>query len=247
MVEDDAARPISHAAVDLDAAIDGAGMHHDDIGLGQCQAPGREAVGHVEFMRGRQQRTRHALVLQSQHHDDVGAANTLGHVVADAHAHVAQIVGRQGLGADGAHLGSAQRGERVNGRACHARMHDVADDGHGEVAEVALEMTDGVHVQQTLGGVGMAAIAGVDDVHMRGRVLGDEKGRAAVGVAHDKYIGIHRFEVGDGVEQALALARAGALDVEIEHVGRQALRRDLEGGAGAGAVLEKQVEHALAA
>jgi hypothetical protein len=43
------------------------------------------------------------------------------------------------------------------------------------------------------------------------------------------------------------LARGGARDVEVDHVGRQPLGRDLEGGARARAVLEEQVEHALAA
>ena len=36
-------------------------------------------------------------------------------------------------------------------------------------------------------------------------------------------------------------------DVEVDHIGRQALGGDLEGGAGARAVLEEQVEDALAA
>ena len=43
------------------------------------------------------------------------------------------------------------------------------------------------------------------------------------------------------------LAVERARDVEVDDVGRQPLGRDLEGGAGARAVLEEQVEHALAA
>jgi hypothetical protein len=57
----------------------------------------------------------------------------------------------------------------------------------------------------------------------------------------------HGRQVGNGVEQALALGGRAARDVEVDHVGAQALGGDLEGGAGAGAVLEEQVEHALAA
>mmetsp|Transcript_11326 Transcript_11326/g.21954 ORF Transcript_11326/g.21954 Transcript_11326/m.21954 type:complete len:258 (+) Transcript_11326:503-1276(+) len=132
-------------------------------------------------------------------------------------------------------------------RAGHARVHDVADDGHRQVAEVLLEVPDRVHVQQALGRVGMAAVAGVDHVHMRRAVLGDQVGRAALAVTHDEHVGMHRAEVGHRVEQGLALGGGAARDVEVDDVSRQALGRDLEGGAGAGAVLEEQVEHALAA
>src|SRR5690606_28843760 len=40
-----------------------------------------------------------------------------------------------------------------------------------------------------------------------------------------------------------ALGRARGVDVEIDDVGRQALGRDFEGGAGARARLEEQVHH----
>ena len=43
------------------------------------------------------------------------------------------------------------------------------------------------------------------------------------------------------------LAVEDAAMFEVDHVGRQALGGDLEGGAGARRVLEEQVEHALAA
>jgi hypothetical protein len=66
-------------------------------------------------------------------------------------------------------------------------------------------------------------------------------------MAHDKQVGVHGAQVVDGIEQGFALARRRLVDVEIDHIGRQALGGDLEGGAGARRVLEEQVEDALAA
>jgi GNAT superfamily N-acetyltransferase len=118
----------------------------------------------------------------------------------------AMSAGHQRLGADHAHLGAAQRGERVDVGARHARVQHVADDRHREVGEVLLVVADGVHVEQPLRGVRVAAVAGVDDVHVRRDVLGDQVGRARLAVAHHEQVGRHRRQVGDGVQQRLALA-----------------------------------------
>ena len=78
-------------------------------------------------------------------------------------------------------------------------------------------------------------------------MFGDQIGRAALAMAHDKHVGMHRRQIGHGVEQGLALGGRTARDVEVQDIGRQTLCSDLEGGAGAGAVLEEQIENTLAA
>ena len=93
----------------------------------------------------------------------------------------------------------------------------------------------------------MPPVAGVDDVHMGRHVARNEVRRARFAVAHHENISRHGAEVGNGVEQRFALGGRGARNVEVEHVGAQALGGNLERGAGARAVFEKQVEHALAA
>jgi hypothetical protein len=106
---------------------------------------------------------------------------------------------------------------------------------------------DGEHVQQALRGVGVAAVTGVDHVHMGCHMLGNQVGRARFAVAHHKHVGGHGAQIGNGVQQRFALGGAGARNVQVDHVGRQALGGNLEGGAGAGAVLEEQVENAFSA
>jgi hypothetical protein len=100
--------------------------------------------------------------------------------------------------------------------------------------------------KQPLRGVGVAAVTGVDHMHMRRHVLRDQVGRATFGMAHDEHVGVHRTQVGDGVEQAFALGRAALGDVQVDDIGAQALGRDFERGARACAVFKEQVEHALA-
>ena len=93
----------------------------------------------------------------------------------------------------------------------------------------------------------MAAITRVDHVHVRRHMLGNQVGRARLAVAHHKDVGRHGTQGGDRVEQRFALGGRGAGNVQVDHVGREARGSDLEGGAGAGGVLEEQVEDASAA
>ncbi len=125
---------------------------------------------------------------------------------------------------------------------------DVADDGHRQVGEVLLVVADGVHVEQALGRVRMAAVAGVDDMDMAARSAA-RSGRARPTRCGAPRTCRHAIALRLAMVSSRRLALGGRSwrDVEVEHVGRQALGRDLEGGAGARAVLEEQVEHALAA
>ena len=88
----------------------------------------------------------------------------------------------------------------------HARMQHVADNGHTQVMEFFLVMANGEHVQQCLRGVRVAAIAGVDDMHIRRNVPCNKVRRTALRVAHHEHVGVHRAQVIHGIEQGFALA-----------------------------------------
>ena len=93
----------------------------------------------------------------------------------------------------------------------------------------------------------MGAIAGVDQMNLGLQVAGNQVGRAGLGVAHDKQVGVHGLEVANGVEHRFALAGAGAGHRQVDDIRGQALGRDLEGGACARGGFEEQVDHGLAA
>ena len=57
-------------------------------------------------------------------------------------------------------------------------MQYITNDGHRQVGEIFLVMPDGVHVEQTLRGMGMPPIARIDHMHMRRDMLGNQVGGA---------------------------------------------------------------------
>ena len=71
--------------------------------------------------------------------------------------------------------------------------------------------------------------------------------RAAGFVPDDHAVGAHRLQRQSGVLQALALGHARPFRREVDHVGGQPLGRGLERAAGAGGVLEEEVDDRAAA
>ena len=165
--QDHRLRAVRHRRIDFHAAVHRTRVHDDRIRLGQRQALRRQAVALEVFLRRRQQRAAHALVLQAQHDDHVDVLQAFVHVGEDPHAHLFQAARQQRVRADRAHFRHAQRGQRVDVRARHAAVQDVADDGHRQVGEILLVVADRVHVEQALGRVRVAAVAGVDHVDVR--------------------------------------------------------------------------------
>src|SRR5690606_41043992 len=91
-----------------------------------------------------------------------------------------------------------------------------------------LVMTDGEDVEQALRGMGVTAVAGVDDVHVRRDVTRDQMGGARLRVTYHEHVGVHGGEIVDRVEYGLALGLRRGSDEGGEHVGRQALGGGVE-------------------
>ena len=163
------------------------------------------------------------------------------------HAKVFYIARQQRFGCNNAHFRATQRGQRVNLRTRDARMQHVADDCNAQVVERPLVVTQREHVEQALGRVRTATVTGIDDMNVRLDMARDQVAGAGGGMAHDEHVGLHRRQIGDGVEQGFALALRGSVDVQVDHVGGQPLGGDLEGCAGTRGVLEEDVEDCLAA
>ena len=94
--------------------------------------------------------------------------------------------------------------------------------------------------------MGVAAVTRVDHTHPRGGVTGDEVGRATVAVPDHEHVDMHRLEVSERIEQGFTLGRCRGADVEIQDIGRQPFRGELEGRPCPGAVLEEEVCDSLA-
>jgi hypothetical protein len=119
-------------------------------------------------------------------------------------------------------------------------MGDVAADGDDQPLQPTLVAADGQGVEQRLGRVFMRAVAGID--HRGIDLLRQQRRRARLRVADHQKVALHGVEGGGGVEQRLPLVHRGGADGHVDHVGAQALARQLETGAGAGRILEEQVD-----
>lgn len=121
----------------------------------------------------------------------------------------------------------------------YAGVGDVPDDDHFQAFDRTVAAAQGIGIQQGLRGVFVRAVAGVDD--LGGYVFRQEYARSGIGVAHDDHVDLHRQDVVDRVDQGFAFGDGGHGGRKIDHVGREAFFRQFKGGAGAGAVLEKEI------
>ena len=70
--------------------------------------------------------------------------------------------------------------------------------------KVALAATNGKHVEQCLGGMGVPTVPRIDDMNFRAHMPRDEVCRAALGVPHYEHIGMHGGKVVHRIQQCLA-------------------------------------------
>src|SRR5579883_3060943 len=166
---------VRYLAVDLDAAVHGPRMHDERVGLGGRELARVEAE-EVEVLADRgHEAAVHALGLQAQHHDDVGVLEALGHVVKDLDAHTVDLGGKQRARRHHAHS-RAHGVEQVDVGARDPAVQDVAADRNHQALEPAPAAPDGERVEQRLGRVLVAAVAGVDDCAVD--LLGEQMHRA---------------------------------------------------------------------
>jgi len=244
LLEDHAAVAVGEVAVDLDAAVDGAGVHDDGLRV----EPGGAGLVEAEHARVLAERgevaARLALVLDAQEHHHLGVGQGGLEVVRDLHTEVGEPVGYEGGGPDqrdgGAHLR-----EGVDVGAGDAAEQDVAEDHDLAAVQLPKVLLHRERVEQALRGMLVGAVARVDhrDVEHLAQVV---RG-AAGGVAQHDHVGVERLDVLRGIAEGLTLRGAGVGGVERDDVGAQALGRHLEREAGARAGLEEEVDDGLAA
>ena len=126
-------------------------------------------------------------------------------------------------------------------------MQNVPHNRHFKSGKLFFMLADGKHVQHGLGGVGVLAIASIDNADVRRGMFGYEMCCATQGMANHKHVDMHGLQVADGVQQAFAFGGGRGGDIHAQHVSRQPGGRQFKSGAGAGAVFEKQVDDGLAA
>ncbi|EEF25604.1 conserved hypothetical protein [Ricinus communis] len=92
----------------------------------------------------------------------------------------------------------------------------------------------------------MTAIASVNDADMRWHVLRNKVRGAALLVTHDKHIGVHGNQVVHRVQNRFAFGLRRGADIQVKHIGRQALGSNFKRGACARTVLKENIANGFA-
>ena len=211
-------------------------MHHQGVGLQSLGTRLGEPVAGGVLAHGREQRLLLALELHAQEHHDVDLGDHVVEIVAHPHRPAFERLGQQRGRRDQRDLG-AEQVQRLDVAAGDPGVAHVADDGDAQPGQLPVA-AQGEHVEQRLGGMRVAAVAGVD--HRRVDPVDDAVGRTGRGVAHDDGVDAHGRDGLHGVAQALALLHRRLRHAEGHDVAGQALGRGLEAEAGAGGVLVEE-------
>ena len=190
------------------------------------------------------ERAVHPLALQPQHHDDIGAIETLAHVACDLDAHTFDARRQQGGRCNDADA-RTHRIQQDDVGTRDARMQYVAANRDQKPFEPALVAANGQRVEQRLGRMLVRAVAGIDDrtVHLPRQQFHCARRM----MAHHQNVRMHGVQRHRGVDQCLALSGGHRRHRHVHDVGAEAFAGDLERGLGSRRGFEEQVDLGTAA
>src|SRR5882757_3577550 len=154
-------RAVRHDRVDFDTAVHRPRVHDERIRLGISELLLVETEIVEVLLTRRHERAVHPLALQPQHHHDVGTIEAFAHVARDLDAHPLDAARQQRGGRHHADPG-AHGVEQQDIGAGDAGMHHVAADRDHEAFQPALVAADRQRIQERLGRMLVATVAGID-------------------------------------------------------------------------------------
>ncbi|MBX3745443.1 MAG: ComEC/Rec2 family competence protein [Verrucomicrobiae bacterium] len=243
LFEDDGAFAIGGIGIDFDPAINGAGVHDEDIGFEVGHAAAIETVLGAIFADPGEHRLALPFVLNAEEIDDIGVAEGLIDIPADAAAHAFEDGGHEGWGAAEGD-GGAEFAEGPDVGPGDAAEEDVPHDGDFETLEGALFLPDGEDIEKGLCGVFVGTVAGIDDAGLE--KAGKEVGGSGGLMADDDDVRVHGLEVAGGIAERLALPEGGGVGAEVDDVGGEPLGGEFEADPGAGGRLDEEVDDRFA-
>ena len=230
---------VGHFAVYLNTAVHRPRVHDQSVRFGRPQLVVIKAVEIKIFAHRGHETAGHAFGLQAQHHDDVTVDQALGQIVMNINAEPVDMGRQQGRRRHHPHP-RAHGVEQMDIGAGHPAMADIAANGHVQPLDPALAAADGERVEQSLSGMLMAAVAGVDDRAID--LFGEQLDGPGIAMAHDQHIGMHGVQGHRRVDQGFAFFDRTGRHRHIDHIAAETLAGQLKRGARAGRVLEKQID-----
>src|SRR5271163_1487011 len=127
------------------------------------------------------------------------------------------------------------------GGARHAAVKDVADNRHLQTFEGLLVAQNGVGIEQSLRGMLVEPVSGIDDGNVK--VLCHDVRRAGAGVAKDNNVGAESAHSVASVEQRFALFNTRTLSRDQDSMRSQRLGGDFKRAPRAGGGLIEKKQH----
>ena len=234
---------MGHVGGDLDAFVHRARVHKQGAGFGAAHTGFGDHPPACVFAHRGERAAGVALFLDAKGDDGVGVGDGVIEVVLDGESWrgvwvvAEQVDGDEGRGS-AEHDGGSHCGEAEDVGAGDAAVEGVADDDDFLAVEAAEAGAHRHQVEEGLGGMGVASVAGVDDAGAV-EVSGEEVGGSGVWASDDDEVGAHCLEGEGGVEERFAFFGAASGAGDVDDVGAEHLAGLFEGDAGSGARFEE--------
>ncbi len=190
----------------------------------------------------------HPFILDAQHHDGLrmvreGVIET-GRELDRPLVDIARSQGFRGDECDVCPQGRQQ----MHVRSCDSGVGDVTNDDHRDPVEILSKglravqsLTEGERVEQSLGGVFVRSVPGVDDARRQPARVGESPCCSRGAVPDHNDVGPHRFDGLRGVLEALALRQAGSRPGEGDHISGELLGGRFKTEPGPRRILKEKV------
>ena len=162
LLEDDGAFGIGDVAIDLDTAIDGAGMHDQDVGLGEREARLIEAEKSGVLADAGKHGMALTLVLDAQEIDDIGVGNRFLDIVGHFAAHLLEGSRDESGRSAKSDIGT-ELPQRPNVGAGDTAIKNVAENGDIQAGDLPFFLANSERIEECLCRMFMRSITGVDD------------------------------------------------------------------------------------
>jgi len=240
LLKNDVVRTICRVRGDLDPPIDGAGVHHHDLTIQLEKHLAGDAKILMVLAQAGEEFDVLAFELDAKDVGHITPAQGVSYIVADFYAQIAVVFWDQGWGAANPHFGPKFL-ETKNIAQCNPAVQDIANNGNFFACHIPEPFPDRKCIEQSLGGVFMRAVAGINDVgrNPAGKVNTGSGSR----MSHHHHIYFHGEDIVHCIKQRFTFTYTAATGREVYGIGTETAFGQFERNPGTGTALKKQVSN----
>ena len=225
LVKNDAVRSVGDVRIDLHATIHRPRVQDENVTGCSLEPLARNTEYAIVFPARRDVSGSHSLELQTKNIQRVGPFDRFFDSIEDNHSKLLYRIGKKRTRAAHCDLGSNMLQPPDVGSG-NARVEHIAADTDALSSQIAQTIAQCQQIEETLRGVLVSAIAGVDDVRLDS--LREKLRSARRAVTNDHHVNAHRLEIARRIDERLSFLHARPGRGHVHRVGREPLLRELE-------------------